>query len=245
MTRALAVKLGALLASAAGAAGTTYVFTAAGSAATGVIDGCVNREGHLRIVGAAGRCRHEETPISWNVVGPVGPAGPTGASGPSGRDGATGPTGPQGTAGAASGVAADPGAVAATIAVTGQRTGAFSAAPLEVLAVSHGISSPRDAQSGLPTGRRQHKALVVSLPWSAATPLFINALTTNENLKTVTLSLLGDHSPAATLALTNASVAEYTHTGPTVTFSFTYQKIEWTWLDGNIAAADDWEAMIP
>jgi type VI secretion system secreted protein Hcp len=25
-------------------------------------------------------------------------------------------------------------------------------------------------------------------------------------------------------------------------WSFTYQKIEWTWLDGGITASDDWEA---
>jgi type VI secretion system secreted protein Hcp len=26
--------------------------------------------------------------------------------------------------------------------------------------------------------------------------------------------------------------------------SFTYQKIEWVWTDGNITATDDWEAII-
>ena len=29
-----------------------------------------------------------------------------------------------------------------------------------------------------------------------------------------------------------------------MSLEFTYQKIEWTWVDGGITASDDWEAPV-
>ena len=53
-----------------------------------------------------------------------------------------------------------------TIAVTGQKQGVFSKGrPIPVLALSHEIVSPRDPQSGLPTGRRQHMPISVTVQW--------------------------------------------------------------------------------
>ena len=71
----------------------------------------------------------------------------------------------------------NPDAVAATLMVTGQKQGAFSQTPIDVTAVSHEIVSPRDAASGLPTGKRQHKPITITTEWGASTPLFLNALT--------------------------------------------------------------------
>ena len=48
----------------------------------------------------------------------------------------------------------------------------------------------------------------------------------------------------ATIKLTNASVSDYVQTDQNVQFSFTYQKITWTWVDGGITASDDWEAPV-
>ncbi len=77
---------------------------------------CVNKgnplgstQGRIRIVSEPGLCRRNETPLSWNQLGPAGPTGPqgpqgeTGAQGPQGDTGAPGPkgdTGPQGPQGA-------------------------------------------------------------------------------------------------------------------------------------------------
>ena len=85
---------------------------------------------------------------------------------------------------------------------------------------------------------------MVTMPWGRTTPLFLNALVTNENLTNVTVNLLENGAPVATIVLTNASVASYTEAGERVTFSFTYQKIEWTWLDGGIIAQDDWQSTL-
>ncbi|MEX2431007.1 MAG: Hcp family type VI secretion system effector [Dehalococcoidia bacterium] len=125
---------------------------------------------------------------------------------------------------------------------------------MEVVGYSHEIVSPRDAASGLPTGKRQHKPLVVTKPVDKATPLLYNALVSAENLTDVTLEFYEQHPRTGrlqhyfTIELQNASIegiasgrpADEAHE-PREHVSFTYQKIEWTWEDGGITAEDDWE----
>lgn len=50
----------------------------------GVIHGCVNTAGLLRVIDASDECRASETPLSWSQSGAQGPTGPTGATGPAG-----------------------------------------------------------------------------------------------------------------------------------------------------------------
>ncbi len=55
------------------------------------IYGCYNRRvGSLRIVDNLSMCRPDESPISWNHIGPAGPAGPQGPIGPQGTPGPEG-----------------------------------------------------------------------------------------------------------------------------------------------------------
>jgi Collagen triple helix repeat (20 copies). len=82
--------------------------TPRGAAAAGqnnTIQACLdNANGNLRQVSAPSDCRHNESPVSWNIVSPVGPQGPQdpiGPVGPKGAMGAAGPTGPMGPAGPA------------------------------------------------------------------------------------------------------------------------------------------------
>ncbi len=132
-----------------------------------------------------------------------------------------------------------------------------------VIAVSHEIISPRDAVSGLPTGQRQHKALVITKELDKSTPLLYNALVTNENLTEVTLKFWTPQLRATagtasevqhfTIKLTNANIASIDFRmlnvkNPDLTkyaeyeeIAFTYHKIEWVWNDGGITAGDDWE----
>ena len=109
-------------------------------------------------------------------------------------------------------------------------------------AVSHEIVSPRDPQSGLPTGQRQHKPISITKPVDSTSPLFLKALVENENLKTVVITLMNGNSPLETITLTNANLAQYDLHGSSETFQFTYQKIEWQ--VGNAIASDDWEARV-
>jgi len=133
-----------------------------------------------------------------------------------------------------------------------------------VTSISHSIVSPRDIQSGLPTGQRQHKPLTVTIPLDKSAPLLYNALCTNENVSEMSLFFWtpqikattgsGSEVQQYTIKLVNANISsidEITTTDtnglnpkPALRVSFTYQKIQWTWNDGGITALDDWEARI-
>jgi len=64
-----------------------FVTVYAAPAAT-TIQACYdNANGNLRRVTSANQCRHNETPISWNIAGPAGPRGPAGPQGPAGAPG--------------------------------------------------------------------------------------------------------------------------------------------------------------
>ena len=66
----------------------------------------------------------------------------------------------------------------------------------------------------------------------------------------------GPRSSFYTVKLTNANICqmheymldnkvpENMKFPPMETVSFTYQKIEWTWVDGGITANDDWETPV-
>jgi type VI secretion system secreted protein Hcp len=135
-----------------------------------------------------------------------------------------------------------------------------------VVDADHTIISPRDPQSGLPTGQRMHKPFVIIKELDKSTPLLYNVLTTNENIKEFVLrfwepqlkggSGVGAEVQYFTIKLTNANIASiHFHMGnnldlaksswpPLEEIAFTYQKIEWTWNDGGITAGDDWEARV-
>ena len=82
-----------------------------------------------------------------------------------------------------------------------------------VIAQSHEIVSPRDAASGLPTGKRQHKPMVITKEVDKSSPLLYNALVNNENLSSFELKFMTPDSAAAaeknhyTVKLTNANIA--------------------------------------
>jgi type VI secretion system secreted protein Hcp len=131
-----------------------------------------------------------------------------------------------------------------------------------VIAVSHEIVSPRDAASGLPTGKRQHKPFVITKELDKSSPLLYNALVNNENITEFVLQFWSPKQGAATGAgvefqhytvkLTNANIADIrfimlNNKNPELMryaeyeeIAFTYQKIEWTWTDGGITSQDDW-----
>src|SRR3954469_24423395 len=51
-----------------------------------------------------------------------------------------------------------------------------------VIAVSHEIVSPRDPASGLPTGKRMHKPLVITKELDKSSPILYAVLCNNENI---------------------------------------------------------------
>ena len=129
------------------------------------------------------------------------------------------------------------------------------------------IVSPRDAASGLPTGKRQHEPLVFRKTFDKSTPLLLRAMVTNENITEAHFkfwknNINGQENQYFTIDLQNASLASSNlyhadsmdSTAPAAgtngnnggseleEWSFTYQKITWTYVDGGITAEDDWSA---
>ncbi|APR80522.1 Hypothetical protein A7982_05869 [Minicystis rosea] len=156
----------------------------------------------------------------------------------------------------------------------GQKSGQIKGSVLQkgredsigVIAVSHSIVSPRDVQSGLPTGQRMHKPFVFTKELDKATPPLYNILCTNENISEAVFKFwtpqiraasgVGSEVQHFTIKLTNANIASIDFRMANirhpdlVKFSeyeevaLTYQKIEWTWTDGGITAEDDWLARV-
>jgi type VI secretion system secreted protein Hcp len=127
-----------------------------------------------------------------------------------------------------------------------------------VLAVQHEIVCPRDPQSGIPTGKRMHKPLTVIKELDSSSPLLYAVLCTNENIRDARLEFwtttpTGQEKQHYTVRLTNANISSINFKLPNIRsarlqrlteyeeVALTYQKIEWTWNDGGISAADDWE----
>ncbi len=125
-----------------------------------------------------------------------------------------------------------------------------------VTAFQHEIKSPRDPASGLPTGRRQHKPFTITKPLDKSTPLIRGAMAQGKHFPTVVIRMYrpgasGEEQHYFTITLTNAQVADvecFTEGVATEScthmehVAFTYQKIEWTWVDGGITHEDDWES---
>ena len=124
----------------------------------------------------------------------------------------------------------------------------------------HEIVSPRDAASGLATGKRQHKPLSITKEIDKSTPLLYQAFVNNENFSEVILrfftsdlKVAGKEIQNYTIKLINANIisivddmannkiAENAKLPILEIISFSYQKIEWTWTDGAITATDSWE----
>jgi type VI secretion system secreted protein Hcp len=165
-------------------------------------------------------------------------------------------------------------ALSAYLRLVGQKSGEIKGSvtqkgregKIEVIAVSHDIVSPRDAASGLPTGKRMHKPLVITKQLDASSVPLQRVAADNENLREWELQFyapelrggagVGTEANNFTINLTGASIAEINLQMPNdkhpdlmklATFeeiAFTYQSIQWTWTEGGLTASDDWEGRI-
>ena len=89
---------------------------------------------------------------------------------------------------------------------------------IAVIAYHHSVVSPRDPQSGLPTGQRMHKPFTVVKNTDKATPPLYTALCTNESLPEVIINFWQPQVKAATgigsavqhytVKLTNAGIEQ-------------------------------------
>jgi type VI secretion system secreted protein Hcp len=126
--------------------------------------------------------------------------------------------------------------------------------------ISHEIAIPLDAQTGSPAAKRQHKPFIVDVQVDKAWAMLYNLLATGESLPRVELRVAAPNATKTMtiqrkVLLTNASlvgIRQFTVNGSNgkpdhdeLRISFTYQKIEWDWIEGAITAKDDWQATGP
>jgi type VI secretion system secreted protein Hcp len=133
------------------------------------------------------------------------------------------------------------------------------------LSFKHEITAPRDIATGLPSGKRQHRPISFVKEWGPASPQIMQAVCTNEMLKTVLFEFFhttreGKVEKYYTIELTNATIcgvkymtgAEAGGSASTAKtdaqwdtleleeVSFTYQKIAVSHLPGSTSTSDDW-----
>lgn len=126
------------------------------------------------------------------------------------------------------------------------------------LGLQHEIKSPRDLATGQASGKRQHAPITITKEWGAATPQIMQALCTNEVLKSVLFEFVrtnpeGVEEVHYTITLANATIsnvkqyvgdtrhdnASDTHELEDV--SFTYERIEWDNKWDKTTAFDSWK----
>src|SRR5262245_52240291 len=152
-------------------------------------------------------------------------------------------------------------ALAAYLSIIAERQGQIRGSVLQkgregkilVIAVQHEIVAPRDPQSGIPTGKRMHKPMVITKEVDRSSPLLYSILCTNENIVEArfefwTSTPMGTEKQHYTVRLTNANISTINFKMPNIRqpklqrlteyeeVSFTYEKIEWTWNEGGITA---------
>jgi len=165
-------------------------------------------------------------------------------------------------------------ALNAYLTLTGQKQGQIKGSVtqksregmIEVIGSSYSLISPRDAASGLPTGKRMHKPYVIVQELDVSVPLLFNALTNNENITKWKLdyyaSQIGNDRTTATaieqnyfsVDLVNASIAsidfrQHNNKVPDLMkfkeyleVAYVFQQITWVWVKGGVSATDNWES---
>jgi type VI secretion system secreted protein Hcp len=100
---------------------------------------------------------------------------------------------------------------------------------------AYGVIAPRDASTGMLSGRRVHSPVVVTKLVGTASPQLLQALITNESLKSVVVDLPGDEGGIGyTVKLGNAAITEIRQRSETADgrfvlledVSFVFQSIE-------------------
>ena len=118
------------------------------------------------------------------------------------------------------------------------------------LAFHYSVAPPRDAASGQVSGKRKHLPVSFVKRWGASSPQFFQALTTNEQFKSVLFEFVGTSETGEehvfhTIKLSNALVTEIEQyvepgdTGPLEKITFTFQRIDLENIDGGTSATDE------
>jgi len=131
--------------------------------------------------------------------------------------------------------------------MTGGVTAQAFTGQIEVHSVDFGVGSPHDVSTGLATGKRVARPVVITKPLDKSSPLLHQSCVTNESVSVwISYTVEGQgHAAYVTIALTNGMVQDFNHMGhadgtAVERIAFTYSRIEFTWVTGGIVSTDDW-----
>jgi|SRR5688572_23565372 len=143
------------------------------------------------------------------------------------------------------------------LVLKGQKTGDIKAksasgdGSVKVTAFSYEIISPRDAASGLPTGKRQHKPFTVTIPVEKdLTGILIGLLAEKETLEGTLVAKKkkgGAQVEYMTIKLSDCMVTSYrvetdAKGDDVIVLSLVYQKIEGKYADGTVFLSETVQA---
>jgi type VI secretion system secreted protein Hcp len=117
---------------------------------------------------------------------------------------------------------------------------------IEIVSVQHEILVPVDNSSGRSARRRRHHPVVITREVDSSSPQIFEALQEGQVYPIMRLDFSGSKHYSVTL--TNAVVTRSRLAGRPSSgagerresYSISYQKIEWSWIDGGITQQDSW-----
>lgn len=130
---------------------------------------------------------------------------------------------------------------------------------IECIYFQHRVKTAREANTNVMLGRRQHEPILVRKHIDKSTPLLMQALTTNEQIKDATFKFYrpnptgdGTTEQFFTITIKNGNVAAIHHCSPDTKdpsdvhvapyeeVELVFQDIEWRHETGKTSAADSW-----
>ena len=134
---------------------------------------------------------------------------------------------------------------------------------IQVSSFSYGVQAPRDAATGLATGKRQHKPFEFVMEPGPASQQMLHALSTNEVLKDVTIEFVdtnkgGKEYVRQTIRLTDVTISsvrpqalvthgeiinrQHVRLDGYLDVEMSFHPIDVTHIIGGKSFTDDWEA---
>lgn len=136
---------------------------------------------------------------------------------------------------------------------------------IALIALDHGIVSPRDAASGMATGKRQHLPITFTKETDSTSPFFYQFIARNDLMKTVEICFYGLPSQSGLgagretmlyrISLRKAAVSKIEFAGHTdatapesarfpltENISLVYDSIQWEWTSPKAASEDSFKS---